>query len=265
MKKAIFITVRTNSSRLPQKALIEIEGTTTIEHLIERVKHSKKADGIVLCTTQETADDVLVEIAANHGIESFRGSTEDKLERWNGAAKKFGVEFFVTADGDDLFCEPELIDLAFDQYEINKPDFIAGDGKGIIIGSFTYGIKASALERVCRIKDTTDTEMMWVYFTDTGLFKCEDLDLEKVPDVYKRPEIRMTLDYPDDLRFFETVIHHFNQTRPDEYYSLRDIVAYLDENPDIIKINQYLTNQFRDNQKQRIVLKLKPNYQDLIK
>lgn len=263
MKKALFITVRTGSSRLPQKALIEIDGVATIEHLIERVKHSSKKDGIVLCTTQEPADDVLVEIAANHGIESFRGSTEDKLERWNGAAKKFGVEFFVTADGDDLFCEPELIDLAFEQYEINKPDFIAGDGKGIIVGSFTYGIKASALERVCKIKDTNDTEMMWVYFTDTGLFKCEDLDLGRVPDIYKRPEIRMTLDYPDDLRFFETIIRHFDKTQPGEYYSLRDIVAYLDENPDIIKINQHLTNQFRNAQKQKTSLKLKPNYRSL--
>src|SRR3989344_2521286 len=156
MKKAIFITVRTGSSRLPQKALIKIDNVATIEHLIERIKHSQRKDGIVLCTTQEAADDILVEIAANHGIESFRGSTEDKLERWNGAAKKFGVEFFVTADGDDLFCEPELMDFAFDQYEINEPDFIAGDGKGIIVGSFTYGIKASALEKVCKIKDTTD-------------------------------------------------------------------------------------------------------------
>ena len=156
-----------------------------------------------------------------------------------------------------------MIDLAFDQYEINKPDFIAGDGKGIIVGSFTYGIKAAALARVCRIKDATDTEMMWVYFTDTGLFKCEELDLEKVPDVYKRPEIRMTLDYPDDLRFFETIIHHFNKSRPGEYYSLRDIVEYLNENPDIIKINQYLTSQFRDAQKQKTALKLKPNYRSL--
>ena len=107
--------------------------------------------------------------------------------------------------------------------------------------------------------------MMWVYFTDTGLFKCEGLDLEKVPNVYRRPEIRMTLDYPNDLRFFETIIRHFNQTQPNEYYGLRDIVAYLDKNPDIIKINQYLMNQFRDTQKQKTSLKLKPNYQDLIK
>ena len=40
------------------------------------------------------------------------------------------------------------------------------------------------------IKDTNDTEMMWVYFTDTGLFNVQEL--ENVPEVYKRDDIRMT-------------------------------------------------------------------------
>jgi spore coat polysaccharide biosynthesis protein SpsF (cytidylyltransferase family) len=93
--------------------------------------------------------------------------------RWLKAAEKFNVEFFVTADGDDLFCEPELIDMAFKQYEKNHPDFIEYDE--LPCGSFTYGIKVSALRKACAIKDTADTEMMWVYFIQTGLFKIEKL------------------------------------------------------------------------------------------
>ena len=48
MIKAIFITVRNGSTRLPGKAMLEIEGLPTIEYLIHRLKHSKKADIIVL-------------------------------------------------------------------------------------------------------------------------------------------------------------------------------------------------------------------------
>ena len=36
--KAIFITVRTGSKRLPNKALLQINGKETIVHLIERMK-----------------------------------------------------------------------------------------------------------------------------------------------------------------------------------------------------------------------------------
>ena len=47
MKKAILITVRTGSTRLPQKALLEINGKSTIVHLIDRLKQSKLANDII--------------------------------------------------------------------------------------------------------------------------------------------------------------------------------------------------------------------------
>jgi len=250
MKKAIFITVRTGSTRLPEKALLKINERSTIELVIDRVKRSKKAQIIVLCTTESKNDDILCEIAKKKGIMFFRGSAEDKLMRWKGAAEKYDVEFFVTSDGDDLLCDPELIDLAFAQYERCGADFI--ECKNVPCGGFTYGIKVSALNKVCEIKDSAETEMMWVYFTDTGLFKTEIL--QDVPIALQRPEIRMTLDYEDDLRFFKVIFDHFADNPT---FTLRDVVKFLDENPDVIKINQHLQEKFLANQKSRTKLVLK--------
>ena len=123
MKKAILITVRTGSTRLPQKALLEINGKSTIVHLIDRLKQSKLANDIILCTTTLKEDNVLEDIAIANGINYYRGSITDKLERWKGACEKYNIESFVTADGDDLFCDPSLIDLAFKQLE-NTNDII---------------------------------------------------------------------------------------------------------------------------------------------
>jgi len=255
LNKAILITVRTSSTRLPKKCLLEIQGLATIQYTIRRVKKSKLADIVILCTTELKEDDILCEIAKREGIEYFRGSVKDKLERWRGAAEKFNVDFFVTADGDDLFCEPELIDLAFTQYERNNPDFI--ETKGLVCGAFTYGIKTKALQKVCEIKDTDDTEMMWVYFKDTaGLFKLEEL--KEVNDIYKRPELRMTLDYPDDFKFFKTVIENLGAIRKD--FNLKDIIKYLDRHPEIVKINQYLQEKFKNTQKNKTKLILKKEY-----
>ena len=251
--KAIFITVRTGSSRLPKKALLEINGLPTITRVIRRVAQSQKKDIVVLCTTVEEEDTILAQIAQQEGINFFRGSTLDKLDRWNKAAKQYNVEFFVTADGDDLFCEPELIDLAFSQYEKNKPDFI--EGVGLACGSFSYAIKASALAKVCEIKDTDQTEMMWTYFKDTGQFNCETL--QGVNPIFQRPDIRITLDYPDDFTFFKTVIEHFEKNGNDSYYSLRDIINYLNSHPEVVKVNQHCQNLFLTNQKKKTFLKLK--------
>ena len=249
MHKGILITVRTGSTRLPKKALIEINGKTAIEHLIDRVKQSQLADFVVLCTTTLPEDDVLCEIAEKNCIKYHRGSIEDKLDRWLGACQEFDIDFFVTADGDDLFCEHELIDLAFKQYETSGAEFITAPG--IICGAFTYGIKQSALEKVCEIKDTKNTEMHWVYFEDTGLFNVQDL--QNIPPEYKRNDIRMTLDYEDDLKFFTNIIEHFHKQK----FGLSEIIYYININKEVAEMNLYLEKQWSANQKEKTNLKIK--------
>ena len=246
--KAILITVRTGSTRLPNKALLSINGKTTIEHLIDRVKGSELADEIILCTTTLPEDDVLCRIAIKNGIKYYKGSVEDKLERWNGACREYGVEFFVTADGDVLFCEPQIIDMAFEKSSDKSIDFIKCDE--IVCGAFTYGIRYEALKKACKMKDTAETEMMWVYFTDTGEFNIHNLD---VPKIFKRSDIRMTLDYEEDLMFFKNVFSHFGLLD----FNLVDIIDYINKKPEVAKINIEMEKAWSENQKNKTTLKVK--------
>ena len=250
MKTAIFITVRTGSTRLPNKALIEIQSIPTIVHLIRRVK-KVNVDHIILCTTSLEEDDILCDIAKNEGIDFYRGSVKDKLVRWQGAANKFNIDFFVTADGDDIFCSEELIELALSQYLLNNSDFI--ESPGVICGAFTYGIKVKALNKVCDIKQSEETEMMWTYFKDTGFFEIEMLD--NIPSIFFRDDIRMTLDYEDDLIFFKKIIDHFYEKKYFNF-TLNDIIYFLDDHNEIIKINSYLHDEWRNNQISNTNLKL---------
>ena len=248
--RGILITVRSASTRLNNKCYKPIKGRPTIEYVIEQAKKSKLGEVVVLCTTELPEDDLLCEIATRNGIEYYRGSVSDKLERWNGACHEYGIDFFVTADGDDLFCDPEMMDLAFTQYDADGSiDFIKSDD--VVCGSFTYGIKHSALIKVCEIKDTDDTEMMWVYFTETGLFKIHNL--QDIPDHILRKDIRMTLDYQEDFDFFKNVIDFFDDTS----YTMKEILAYLDSNPSVKNINYFLENQWKQNQVNKTQLKLK--------
>ena len=242
MRSAVFITVRTGSTRLPRKALLNIQSLPTIVHLIRRVKRTS-CDEIVLCTTELPEDDILEVIAVQEGISCFRGSVKDKLARWQGAAIKFGIDYYVTADGDDLFCEPELLELGLQQLRDTDVDFI--ESSEVICGVFTYGIRVSALNTVCRIKNSKDTEMMWTYFKDTGFFKVGSL--ASPPEEFIRDDIRMTLDYEDDFIFFKNVIDHFYQIGKPAF-SLKDIVKYLDDNLYVVLINNYLHEEWKKNQ-----------------
>jgi spore coat polysaccharide biosynthesis protein SpsF len=252
MKNAIFITVRTDSSRLPNKALLKILGKPIIGLVILRAKLVKNADEIVLCTTERPLDDEIVIIAEKYDVNYFRGNFEDKLERWLAATRKFNIDYFVTMDGDDLFCDPELIEFSIEQMKSTSCDFIRAP-KGLICGSFTYCIKTAALEKVCAIKDTSDTEMMWTYFEDTGLFNVCDLNVKN--KIFFDENIRLTLDYQEDYEFFLKVFNSLKCENND--VPLKQIVKFLKKHPEIIAINSFKQQDFLDNQRRKTKLILK--------
>jgi spore coat polysaccharide biosynthesis protein SpsF len=252
MKNAIFITVRTDSSRLPNKALLKILEKPIIELVILRAKQVKNSDNIILCTTIRQIDDELVQIAKKCGIEYFRGSVEDKLERWLGASKRFNVDYFITVDGDDLFCDPELIEISIQQMESGKCDFIKAP-RGLICGAFTYCIKTSALEKVCNMKDTNDTEMMWVYFENTGIFNVCNLNVRD--KIFFSEEIRLTLDYEEDFQFFATVFETLACKNND--LPLRRIAKFLNDHPEIVAINSFRQKDYLENQRRKTKLIIK--------
>jgi len=95
--------------------------------------------------------------------------------------------------------------------------------------------------------------MMWVYFTETGLFKCEEL--ENIPSEFMRSDIRMTLDYQEDYDFFNTVID--KSGKKNNFLPLNDIVDIINKYPEINEINFFRQQQWADNQKNKTILKLK--------
>ena len=247
MVNSIFITVRTSSTRLPKKAILEICDKPAIQYLIENIKKSKSADKIILCTSEESDDDVLCQIATDCGIDYYRGSLNDKLVRWRDACRKFDIDFFVNVDGDDLFFDYNLADLVLEQYKKYPCDFIDGNG----FYNDVYGVKTSALEKVCDVKDTNDTEYIRLYFTETNLFDVRKID--NIPEKYLKRDIRMTLDYQEDFEFFKTVIEG---VLPSEL-SLDNINNFLYNNPSVKDINYFLDKEWENNQKKIKHFKIK--------
>ena len=207
MRILAFIAVRSGSSRLPGKTLADIRGKRVIEHVIERAKAIRGLDGIVVCTTKEVADDVMEKIALEQEVYCFRGSVKDKLERFLGASDKFGADYFVNIDSDDPFFDSGLIETARQQIKDNPCDIIKSP-LGLAPGAFTFLIKISALREVCSSKKTDDTEMYEIYFLEPGRFDVKDLQVED--PIFFNDNVRLTLDYQEDLDFFRRVFDELN-------------------------------------------------------
>lgn len=251
MTTAIFITARMKSTRLPNKLLFQIKDKSIIEHLIDRLKLSKLADFIVLCTSINPDDKVLVDIAKKCGIKWFRGSEKDVLGRYLAAAKKFNVDYIVSLTADCPLIDPIYIDKTIELYRETGADFIVS--KELPVGTFCYGIKVEALKEVCEIKDEIDTEVWEGYFSQTGLFKVEYLKIDN-PDL-RRPEIRMTLDYQEDFQFIKEIFDRLY--KPGQVFSLKEIMGLLKEHPELIKINEHCQEFYKEHLKKSAPVKLK--------
>jgi spore coat polysaccharide biosynthesis protein SpsF len=249
---AIFVPVRLSSTRLPLKAMRRIQDKPCIQLLVERVKRSRRIDLIVLCTTLHKNDDELVNVAKRLDIACFRGSDVDILERYRQAATKHNVKQIVNVDGDDIFCEPSFIDLTAEK--LADADCVLW--QDVPLGSSPVGIRTSALEKICSIKDVSNTETGWTrFFTETGLFNVVRLRPDN-PEL-RDPNIRLTLDYEQDFRLFEKIYENLK-----EPFDLADIVRLLRAKPELAKINENLKDTYMKNFNSKAVrVKLKKQYE----
>jgi len=239
MKTAIFLSIRDKATRLPKKVLRLVCGKTMTEHLIDRLQRAEEPDLLVMCTSSHPDDLVLCDIARKMGIHYFCGSEDDKLVRYRDAARAFDVEFFTVVDADDIFCSVEYIDRAVREYRQTGADYIVGED--LPFGATPFGVKARAMEKVCRLKKEIDTEVWGGYFTETDLFKVHYLPI--TDERFRHPEYRMTLDYPEDLEFFNTVFEALYKSG--EVFSFGELMDYLNSHPEVVGINAGVQEKYK--------------------
>ncbi|UUX91677.1 cytidylyltransferase domain-containing protein [Methanoplanus endosymbiosus] len=234
----VFITARVGSTRLPGKHLLPICGKPIIEQMITRVKNSHKSKLFVICTTVLPEDDVFEEIARRCSIKIFRGHPTDILQRWLDTADHFKADSFISAEADDVFCDPEYIDLIVHELQTSEYDYITC--KGLPFGVTPTGIRVSALRKICEIKDVDDTQGQERFFTKTGLFNVKNIQVKNVE--LNQPDLRMTLDYQEDYEFFSTVFDHLYTEGG--FFSLREILRLLKAHPEIVLINEKMQEKY---------------------
>jgi spore coat polysaccharide biosynthesis protein SpsF len=232
MNTDVFLSIRAKSTRLPNKALLEIQSKTVTEHLIDRLKQARRPRQIVMCTSTNPGDDVLVALALRAGVYYFRGHEDDKLDRYLQASQIYGTTHAIIVDGDDIFCDPEYIDRVIERIHAKDTDYVTT--YGLPLGCAAYAVKVKALERVCAMKGETDTEVWGGYFTATGRFKVDQVEVDD-PELW-RPDVRMTLDYWEDFEFFKEIFEALYV--PGRVFSLREVMRLLQRKPEIIEINR---------------------------
>lgn len=238
MKVGFLITARMKSTRLPKKLTLKIDNREIIALMIDRLKLAKTLDEIIIATSTNPQDDILCEIAERENIKYFRGSEEDVLERLYYAAKKYNLDYLINLTADCPLVAYDFIEKAVKKYKKTSADLITC--YGLPHGFYFWGIKISALKKILEIKDDIHTEVWSKYFNDTGLFNVLDM---KIPSKFYRKNFRLTLDYPEDYKFFKELFNKMGKNTHKK--PTQEIINFLDKHPEIVKINEQCEKEYK--------------------
>lgn len=257
----IFILARLDSKRLPKKQLKKIKNKPILKILVDRLKKSRKIRNVIVCTTNKKSDDVLVNFLKKEKILFFRGSEKDVLKRMLRAAKKFSTDIIIDVEGDKIYTDTNLVDLVAKQFTNSKNEFVIGSRNGnefeptdhFIHGVFPAAFQTRVLEKVCNSKKTNNTETGYKeLFFEEGVCTKKFVTLPtkiKIPD-----EIRLTLDYPEDLKLAKKIFAELG-----ENFHYNDIIKLYKKNPEIFNITQKISNKWELNYKNELVKNMPKN------
>lgn len=191
---AVFLQARLNSSRLPEKALMLLEGIPLIEWCMRRLK-AAEAQEFVLLTCERDAGR-LRPSAERCGFTLFTGSEDDVLNRFASAVLYFKPDMILRATGDNPFVSPFLVGETVRLAASARADYAVL--KNIPVGSSVEAVSAEALLKAAvRAEDAYEHEHVTPYlYRHPETFRVVS---GEAPPGYRSP-LSVTVDTEDDLR-----------------------------------------------------------------
>jgi len=239
IKDAAIITARTSSKRLPDKTIMKINGKNTIDFTIERAK--KTGYPVILATSNDKSDDILEEIAKEHDIHIFRGSLPNKIKRCHDCFNEFSINNALLIEGADIGYDYDIAKRSMNKLKKTNSDIIWCPEE-IITGLFTLAMNKSGIKELYSfvLDENEDTDVF------THLFKKmnANVDFIELNENEKNEEIRLTIDYKEDLEFFRKLYNRFSSTEKSS-----TMIEYLIQNPSLTKINYFREKDYLDNKK----------------
>lgn len=229
------VEARMTSSRLPGKHLLEAMGKPMLQHLVDRLKIVKSIDTIVIATTTNSTDDILVNFAHQNKVNVFRGSEDDVMGRVLGAAIEFNADVVCEVTGDCPIIDPELVDHIIQTYLHNTAVYVNNGKLGLPDGMGAQVFSISALsDSESQTNEPLDREHVTLHIKrNPDLFPAIYMI---APKSIHWPELAITLDEKQDYELLKNIIEHFGNHNP--MFDCYDVIQLLKERPEWVEMSQ---------------------------
>lgn len=223
------IQARVSSSRLPQKVLKPILGISMILRQAERIKRSRLIQQLVIATSTSPLDKVIFDLCKVHGLNCFRGSLDDVLDRFYQASQPHHPDHVVRLTGDCPLSDPELIDDIIQFHLAGNHDYTSNALKPTFPDGLDCElIRMSALEKAWKdAKLKTEREHVTPYFYNhPERFRIGHF--ESKPNL---SHLRWTVDEADDFSLVTEIYKALYPSKP--HFGYRDILDLLEKRPEL--------------------------------
>jgi spore coat polysaccharide biosynthesis protein SpsF len=229
------VQARMGSSRLPGKTLVKLtDELSTLNFVINQISSSTLIDKIIIATTSLEQDDIIENTCKELGIESYRGSSSDVLDRYYNCAKKFHFDHIIRITADCPLIDPEIIDKVIKKYTTEDFDYVSNTLEctfpiGTDVEIFSFPILEKTWQNA---KLLSEREHVTPFIRNNKL----NMKLGNLKNTKNLSHIRITLDHTEDLELIQKIISQINN-RP---ILLNDILDLLSTQPELLKINQHI-------------------------
>lgn len=234
------VQARRNSTRLPDKVLMELDGKPVLEHVLTRCQMISGIDNVVLAGVDHADEQPLYDIATRLGVDIFRGSEQDVLSRYYYAAKAAKASWVMRVTADCPMLDPDICSkLVHDA--LNSGDFFganAGWAHGMDCEFFSFPLLEKA-HRVAVRPDEREHVTLWMK---------RQSDIHKYMNQPESPAVsgaglRLVIDYDKDLSFFQSLAKALG--KPLLSARLHDILSCVERHQDLPDINKEIIEIWR--------------------
>lgn len=234
MSRVAVVQARMTSTRLPGKVLMDLEGAPLLERQLARLARCRRLDDVVLAVTVNAADDPLVALAERLGVRWFRGSEDDVLGRYVGAAREADASVVVRVTSDCPLIDPVEVDRVVEALA-DDVDYAANivEPRRLPRGLDGEALWRDVLERAGRMGTSRAAREHVTWFVreeHPELFR-----IARVEGGVEAPDLRWTVDTEADLAMVRRLYADLGLAERD--VPLAEIVAHVRAHPDIAAIN----------------------------
>jgi spore coat polysaccharide biosynthesis protein SpsF len=234
-KAKAIVQARMGSTRLPGKILMPLAGKPALWHLVNRLNHARRLNEVIIATTTNPQDDVVVRFCEEHGIRHCRGSENDVLDRYYQAAKSFGADPVIRITADCPVIDPVIVDEMVEGFFAGNYDAYSLGGEfpdGLDCECFAFWV----------IEDAWNNATLPSEREHTGLYPGKHPEKYRLGSYEKfsgLAHLRWTLDEEADLSFLQAVYERLY--RPGTIFHTGDILELLEREPKLVDINCGIT------------------------